>query len=88
DEFIESVGHELRTPLTSLSLTVQILAGQREMTPALAQVMRESVGRLEALVDRVLTFDERAQHALSDQSTASGAITIEPLLNEVVSEYA
>jgi signal transduction histidine kinase len=88
DEFIESVGHELRTPLTSLSLTVQILAAQREMTPALAQVMRESVGRLEALVDRVLTFDEHAQHALTDQGAASGAITIAPLLNEVVNEYA
>jgi signal transduction histidine kinase len=88
DEFIESVGHELRTPLTSLSLTVQILATQREMSPALAQVMRDSVGRLEALVDRVLTFDEHAQHALTDQGAPSGAITIAPLLNEVVNEYA
>ena len=39
DEFIENVGHELRTPLTSLSLTIQILTTQREMTPALAQVI-------------------------------------------------
>jgi signal transduction histidine kinase len=88
DEFIESVGHELRTPLTSLSLTIQILTGQREMVPTLAQVMRESVGRLEVLVDRVLTFDERAQHVLADQGTASGSIGIAPLLNEVVNEYA
>jgi signal transduction histidine kinase len=88
DEFIESVGHELRTPLTSLSLTVQILSSQREMTPALAQVMRESVGRLEALVDRVLTFDERAPQSLGDEGAAGGSIVIAPLLNEVVSEYA
>ncbi|HEX9369658.1 MAG TPA: HAMP domain-containing sensor histidine kinase [Roseiflexaceae bacterium] len=88
DEFIENVGHELRTPLTSLSLTIQILTTQREMTPALAQVMRASLERLEALVDRVLTFDEHTQHSLNDQSAASGSIEIGPLLEAIAAEYA
>jgi signal transduction histidine kinase len=88
DEFIENVGHELRTPLTSLSLTVQILSSQREMTPALAHVMRESVTRLELLVDRVLTFDEHAERSFADQGLASGSIEIGPLLREIVDEYA
>jgi signal transduction histidine kinase len=88
DEFIENVGHELRTPLTSLSLTIQILSSQRELTPALAQVMRESVTRLESLVDRVLMFDENAEHTLADQSAAGGSIEIAPLLNEIIGEYA
>lgn len=85
DEFIENVGHELRTPLTSLSLTVQILRSQREMSPSLVHVMSESVGRLESLVDRVLTFDE---HALAHQRTADTSIDIAPLLHEIADEYA
>jgi signal transduction histidine kinase len=87
DEFIENVGHELRTPLTSLSLTIQIFTSEREMAPPLAQVMRESVTRLEALVERVLTFDEHAGHSLVDQSADSGAIEIAPLLDEIIGEY-
>jgi signal transduction histidine kinase len=88
DEFIENVGHELRTPLTSLSLTIQILAAQREMTSALAPVMRASVTRLEVLVDRVLAFDGHAHRSLADQSVASGSIEVAPLLEEIVAEYA
>jgi signal transduction histidine kinase len=87
DEFIENVGHELRTPLTSLSLTIQILTSQREMPGSLAHVMRESVTRLESLVDRVLTFDEHAEHSLADQNATSGLIEIAPLLDEIVGEY-
>jgi signal transduction histidine kinase len=84
DEFIENVGHELRTPLTSLSLTVQILTAQREIPLALAGVMRESVSRLEALVDRVMSFD---QHVLADQGAAAGLIEVAPLLHEIMGEY-
>jgi signal transduction histidine kinase len=88
DEFIENVGHELRTPLTSLSLTIQILTAQREMTPTLARVMRESVARLEVLVDRVLTFDEHTQRPLAEQNAGSGSIEVAPLLEEIIGEYA
>jgi signal transduction histidine kinase len=83
DEFIENVGHELRTPLTSLSLTVQILTAQREIPLALAGVMRESVSRLEALVDRVMSFD---QTVLADQG-GGDPIEVAPLLHEIIGEY-
>jgi signal transduction histidine kinase len=87
DEFIENVGHELRTPLTSLSLTIQILMSQRELTPGLAQVMCNGVVRLEALVDRVLSFDEHTSHTLAAQGTGSGSIEIAPLLHEIAADY-
>ncbi|MFL5800716.1 MAG: ATP-binding protein [Roseiflexaceae bacterium] len=88
DEFIESVGHELRTPLTSLSLAIQFLTSQCEMTPALVQVMCNGVARLVALVDRVLSFDEHTPRALIAQGTGSGSIEIAPLLHEIVADYA
>ena len=87
DEFIENVGHELRTPLTSLSLTIQLLSSKCEMTPALAQVMVKGVERLEALVERVLSFDEHTPHALAAQGAGIGSIEIAPLLNEIAADY-
>jgi signal transduction histidine kinase len=86
DEFIENVGHELRTPLTCLSLTSQLLMADRELMPALAQVMSNGVARLEALVNRVLLFDEHASSALDAQG--SGSIEIAPLLHKIVADYA
>ncbi len=88
DEFIENVAHELRTPLTCLSLTSQLLLSDRELMPALAQVMRNGVTRLEVLVDRVLLFDEHASSALEAQGSGSGSIEIEPLLHTIVADYA
>jgi signal transduction histidine kinase len=46
--------------------------------------MHESVARLEALLDRVLSFD---QHAPAEKS-ATDSVEIAPLLQEIVDEYA
>ncbi len=43
---------------------------------------------LEALVNRVLLFDEYASSALEPQGSGSGSIEIEPLLRAIVADYA
>jgi signal transduction histidine kinase len=88
DEFIQSVGHELRTPLTSLSLAVQLLARQPNMTPPLAQVTRTSVAQLQALVDRVLEFDLQLSPPAKGQHINIAPVELAPLLEEIVSWYA
>ena len=88
DEFIQSVGHELRTPLTSLSLAVQLLARQPNMTPPLAQVTRTSVAQLQALVDRVLEFDLQLSPPAKGQHINIAPVELAPLLEQIVSWYA
>lgn len=87
-EFIENVSHELRTPLTSLSLAMQLLSRQPDMTPALARVTYARVSQLRTLVDRVLTFDERLHTPLADQQVDEDTIELEPLLTTIIASYA
>src|SRR6266496_5054103 len=87
-EFIQSVGHELRTPLTTLSLAIQLFDRQSEMTPMLANITRTGVAQLQALVDRVLTFDLGLAPLPDDQPPPIIAIRLAPLLEEIIDEYS
>lgn len=87
DAFIESVGHELRTPLTSLSLTLELLALQPDMAPALHGIARESVVQLQALVERVLAFDQRLDRSQAEPGGDAIAIELATLLEDIVADH-
>ena len=87
DAFIESVGHELRTPLTSLSLTLELLALQPDMAPVLQGIARESVVQLQALVERVLAFDQRLDRSQPEPGGDAIAIELATLVEDIVADH-
>ncbi|HWQ13009.1 MAG TPA: GAF domain-containing sensor histidine kinase [Roseiflexaceae bacterium] len=87
DEFIASVGHELRTPLTSLTLALQLLAHQPDLADDLSHVLRRSVARLQALVERVLRLDQQ-HRGQEEHALALTSVELLPLLEDIAAEYA
>jgi signal transduction histidine kinase len=87
DDFIESVGHELRTPLTTLSLSAQLLMNQPQTPPSLVRMTRTGIAQLQALIDRILAFEDQMSQPGARKRIGHTMINVDSLLNDLLTHY-
>ncbi len=86
-DFVSNISHELRTPLTVITGFLETLSDSPETCPGWdrsLELMREQAGRMQALIDDLLTlsrFEMSEEQATNEQSVA-----IHQLLASIVHE--
>lgn len=56
EQFIAVLGHDLRNPLASIRAGTAMLVRQPERVPVIAELIDQSISRMEGLIDNVLDF--------------------------------
>jgi signal transduction histidine kinase len=69
DEFVSNVSHELRTPLTSINLHLDLLHNQPERVNQHIEQLRREVGRLEHVINDLLTLSRLDQDRVPVEMT-------------------
>ncbi len=91
-DFVANVSHELRTPLAGMRLLVETLAKGRADSPAAREAVLEHLAseeqRLEALVDRILTWRRAASGAGGPRTLESVTTLVERAVPPAVADGA
>jgi signal transduction histidine kinase len=85
EQFIAVLGHDLRNPLAAVSAGTRLLLRHPERATEIGEAMRQSIGRMAALIDNIMDF---ARGRLGDGLTLSrnDSAPVEPVLLQVIQE--
>ncbi|HKL78620.1 MAG TPA: ATP-binding protein [Gammaproteobacteria bacterium] len=89
EDFVANVSHELRSPLTSLRGFAETLQLDPELAPdkrqEFLQIMADQIGRMQSLVDDLLTLSRLEAHP---EDAATTPVALDALLAGLADQYA